>query len=388
MVKKRALFYLSGYDPRGVRYYHSLYKKESKKQTTLNGLTIEVSSRKRISPHIDSWKITAKNEDKTIETMYLFLGYDDIIRKRWKRSVFELIKDMWFYVVTYFFTGTLFRLIQASPAQAIPLIYPVLYLVVSLVFVVWLLLIGASFLSAFIPFVVALMVLVYPLYKLLEIFLDFGEKITVFWLLRIYLFSAHYAKNEIENIDERIELFVSHIVKQIDEASKNGVDEVLIVAHSVGSILLISILQKVLSTIDSQKKLPQISIVTLGQCIPLVSFLKSATTYKNQMKDIVSYNNFTWIDYSSKIDGASAPFLDYFKHANIKTKGKNSPYYLSTRFHLLYDKNHYKQLKKNRFVVHFLYLMSTDKQGEYDFFKITSGCTFLKNYIKDKKSLV
>ncbi len=80
-VKKRVVYYLSGFDPRGVRNYHQMYKEHSKKQSKVNNLSIEISSRHKIKNHIYQWEIEANHNSDNVHTTYNFLSWDDIIRK-------------------------------------------------------------------------------------------------------------------------------------------------------------------------------------------------------------------------------------------------------------------------------------------------------------------
>ncbi len=42
-LKSRDVFYVAGYDPRGHRYYYSLFKKNSLLQNKINNLNLKVS---------------------------------------------------------------------------------------------------------------------------------------------------------------------------------------------------------------------------------------------------------------------------------------------------------------------------------------------------------
>ena len=91
-IKNREVFYLSGYDPRGARYYHGLYKKESAKQAKVDDVKIVVSSGKRSSKH-----------QQSTQNNYHFLEWDDIIRKRWNSTLLSLFLDFFFYENLSFF---------------------------------------------------------------------------------------------------------------------------------------------------------------------------------------------------------------------------------------------------------------------------------------------
>ena len=76
-VKRRHVFYISGYDPRGPSHYHRLYREEAAKQASINGLVCEVGPRRSVSPVESMWDITSA----ATVTAYSFLRYDDLMRR-------------------------------------------------------------------------------------------------------------------------------------------------------------------------------------------------------------------------------------------------------------------------------------------------------------------
>ena len=90
-VKRRLVFYFSGFDPRGPSHYHTLYGEQSKLHASLNGLNLEVGKRRRSGKLANAWTITS-NGGETV-TDYEFLRWDDIIRARWPKNEWQLLKS-------------------------------------------------------------------------------------------------------------------------------------------------------------------------------------------------------------------------------------------------------------------------------------------------------
>ena len=377
-IKKREVFYLAGYDPRGARHYHNLYKKESILQSKVNGMDIKVSSRKRIEKHIQRWKIDSYTDNNLTQTNYNFLEWDDIIRKDWKKSFLSLFTDLIYALKIYIFSGLIFKYGKISPVQMIAAFYPVAYLLFTLFVSCMTWYISILYTEEYLPLIVAMIISLLPAYLIMKICMYIGNSLAVFLLLRIYVFSAQYVFEKSDDLEERMDEFAKHIRKVIDSAEENEIDEILIVSHSVGSILAIPILAKALT--QTNTSFSNVSIMTLGECIPLVSFIDEATTYKDSMHTLASQPNVCWLDYTTAIDGACFPLLDYYKHSGVHGVFKSKPQYLSPRFHTLFSKQRYGKLRKNRYLTHFVYLMSTEITGNYDFFKMTSGNKSLSNY--------
>ncbi len=379
---------MAGYDPRGARHYYNLYKKEAALQSKINGMTLDISRRKRTAPHIQSWKIEGHTDGEATQTNYHFLEWDDIIRSDWKKNFISLLLDLLYAVRIYIFSGLIFKYGKLSPTQMIAAFYPVVFVfaVLYLAYLAWYY--SFEFSSAFIPFAIALIIAFVAVYIVLSLSMIIGNRLAVFWLLRIYVFSAEYVFKDLVDLESRIDEFATHLSNTIEKAVDNGVDEVLVVSHSVGTIIAIPIMSKAVKKADVPfSKMPHLSMVTLGECIPVVSFIKQANAYREHMKSLTYEKKLCWLDFTSAIDGACFPLLDFYRHSGIEVNKSQKPHYLSPRFHTLFSKKTYAKLRKNRYLTHFLYLMSTEIEGNYDFFKMTAGPKPLSSYIKRRKKI-
>lgn len=375
-VKKRIVYYLSGFDPRGVRYYHALYKEHFQKQSAINGLSGIVSPRKKLHNHLYQWDIDANDHGRDVHTQYRFLSWDDIIRTEWSSGIISYYKDLIYCIVAYIFNGLVVSFAKASPKQMMAAFYPVVYLLgIAL---------GAWYAAQFLYDVIGGWIgAVSAIAGVLGVFVTFeriGNQIGVFWLLRIYAFSVRWGRGEIDTIEERIDRFADEIRRAVRD---EDADEVLLVSHSVGTILSVSVLARALERAEDWNRF---GMVTLGECIPLVSFQPDASGYRNELKNIANHPEIIWLDYTAPIDGACFPLHDFMKSAGIDSVESNLLLLLSPRFHTLFDKMNYKKLRRDWYTTHFLYLMSQDKAGDYDFFAMTAGAENIRTKFKQNES--
>ena len=388
-MRKRETFYLAGYDPRGARQYYNLYKKEAALQEKVNAMHMDITARKRSDAHMQSWQITSSSKiDENLfstHTTYHLLEWDDLVRKVWKKNMLSLFKDLLYVLQRYVFTGIIFKYAKRAPTQMIAAFYPVFYLFTALYLSYLLFSFFFSFLSLYLHVLLSLCFSFVSAYALMRFFLFLGNKMAVFWLLRIYLFALKYVYEEDSALEERLEAFAKNIRNTLLASGKNAVDEVLIVSHSVGTIIAIPIMAKVLQAGLSKEALSKVSIMTLGECIPIVSFLPNAYEYHEQMSSLASAKSLCWVDYTTPIDGACFPLMDYYQHSGLEIEEHKKPLYLSPRFHTLYTKEHYAALRKNRYLTHFIYLHATDYAGAYDFFKMTAGHQRLCSYMGENR---
>jgi hypothetical protein len=372
-VNKRVVFYLSGFDPRGVRHYHQMYKEQSKKQSKINNLSIDISPRLKIHNHIYQWNLESKYYDKNVHTTYNFLSWDDIIRKEWSYGIISYYKDLVFCIIAYIFNGLVFKFAKSSPKQMLAAFYPVVYLLISLYISlysgIYLFQNLGEVLGAVIGSVCSVMILL-----ILE---RIGNHIGVFWLLRIYAFSVRFGNREVDLMEDRIDYFSNEIANCVKNS--DDIDEILLISHSVGTILAVSVLSRAIQQIESLNW-KKFSMITLGECIPLVSFQPKAKKYREELNHIAT-NNLLWLDYTSPIDGACFPLHNFLKSSGIECDNYPNIYFRSPRFHKLFDKITYQKLRRNWYKTHFLYLMSTQYAGEYDFFTMTAGTNTIRNQI-------
>ncbi len=372
-VQKQETFYLSGYDPRGARHYHSLYRKEASKQPMPHGGTLRVSGRTRISNHVQKWDINLQDQKGERHTQYHFLEWDDLIRHAWRQSPMQLFMDMGYYIKRYILTGLFFKYLRIVPGQTLGFFYPSFYFIISLLLCTFIALFAFKHISLFINEPTALILSLLLAAGILRIIWYLGNRYAAFWLLRIFVFSARYVFNPSDVLQKRINVFADHILEHIHTARQRNVEEIIIVSHSVGTIITIPLLAILAKQLSKEKSvIPKLTIITLGECVPLVSGIPQAVAFRKQMKDVAQSKYFHWFDYTSAIDGACFPGLNFFEDSHIPTDRKRF-HFLSPRFHTLFSNARYKRLKKNKYLAHFLYLMATEKAEGYNFFTLTAG---------------
>lgn len=380
-IKKRHVFYLSGYDPRGASFYHRVFREESAKQSQLNGISMNIGGRKKWSSHSQGWKIEAVDGDIDVTTQYEFLCWDDIIRKNWVKSFYSIFLDFIYVSWVYITTGTLKRVAKASRTPAITGLYPALYIAVFGLLAALLLFLSIKLFSAF-----GLVWLGYVLgiaSAVLLIFLAklWGDKINVFWLLRIYAFTSRWAAGRQAEIDKRIDVFADRVVEVMTSDQQ---DEVVIIGHSVGSMLLVALAARIVDLIDQKQVNSPVNMLSLGECVPLLSLLPKATAIKQDLSRLSCARQVLWVDYTSPADGACFPLVDPVKVSLPSAKYCKGPILLSTRFYKLFSDDYYQSIRRNFYQMHFLYLMANHQIGQYDFFAMVAGKQSLSERIQQQ----
>ncbi|MFT6084264.1 MAG: hypothetical protein ACJA1M_001154 [Alphaproteobacteria bacterium] len=350
-IKTRKIFYLAGYDPRGVRFYYQNLKTALEKFCERDCVTITLSARKKQSPLETHCHL--HNQADNVATDYSFLHWDDLIKKTWIRSDYHLFAQGLKSYADIFCHFSWRKLFSMPRAPILTLLYPFLTLIL---FPLCMTLLASCFYNHY-----ATPLLYFIVFCLLWI--QYLPKLQSNWLLRFFIFNhqefMHYSKD----YDQRAQRFAQIITQSFGE----NYDEILLIAHSNGSIATIPI-------INHLPMMPKnFKIVTLGHCTPLITINKISQEYINMVQN-VQQKTFKWFDIGFPPDGAcyaKTNPLDTYRPDNqlIKVQFKS----ISPQFFNYYTPEIYQKLRKDKFQLHFSYLVTHDKKSPTEFIDILTS---------------
>lgn len=391
-VVRRHVFFVSGFDPKGASYYHSLYRSQAALQGALTGVDYGVGKRVRLATGNTQWAVlSAVPGAVPVTTTFEFVRWDDIVRAQWPRRAWDVVRGSargYAAAVAAARAGKLGRVYRAAPRTLIALIYPALY---------WLLALGAGLglglgaaalarhmpvlatMGMWSPRLIGLAVLV----GVMRLALRRERQLNTSWLLRIYSFASDWARGRVPRLNDRIDRLASDIVTRLEDAA---IDEVLVVGFSVGSILATSAVAR--AQLRMAKPLPgRLALMTLGHCVPLLALSPSATSFRTELARVggrasgwsgvgVTPWAIDWTDFSSPSDWGSFALVDPIVLClppAESTDMKTPPRMLSPRFHTLFTPQTYAVLRRDKRALHLQYLKAGELIGAYDFFALTAG---------------
>ena len=353
---KRKIFYLGGFDPRGSRYYYKLYKSELGKYSEISGVDVEVEGTPKATDYELSWNI--KNKTEKIEIDYTFLKWEDIIKDYWERNpikIFLQALKTYFYILFFARWGKIFTLpLNPIITLAYPILTPISLILLNFLIIFWVVFGNINWLG--------MAVLILSAMFLFHIIIS---KIKSLWLLRFYNFNFSVFNNEDIKLNQRLSIFADLISKDLKSGEYS---DVTFVSHSNGSILALPTMNKIAKNLNG--KIPSnFKLLTLGQCTPLALCYGKAEKFHNDLKEI-SEVSFNWEDISYPPDGACYPKTNPFELMELEHKVKFSS--ISPQFFKYYDSNKYKKILKNKFLLHFQYIICADKISDKNYFKIST----------------
>jgi hypothetical protein len=363
---KRKIFYLSGFDPRGARFYHQLYAEQAAIYSANSGHDVQVSKRTRLDAANYQWTIA--DSSAGAETELIFLGWDDVIRDRWIRNPLRLlVRSLQAY---YRFTRGMdwSQTLRFPRGSLIAFYYPGISAVILPVLFGLILWLAFSILLDF-PWDLAAAAATGLLVAAIII-----RKIEAFWLLRFIIFNDSLAYRE---PDAMLENRLDEMAQTIHAALTPENDEVLFVTHSNGSIMAVPIMVRLLA-MNGGRMPDDFALMTLGSCIPLIGCRRDSKRFHAQLETL-AHGHFLWLDLGSITDGACIALID--PCGSCATTARPNLHILSPRWFKYCDPATYDARRRNKYEVHFEYLRTFDRLSPLDYIGVTSGARRLSESI-------
>jgi hypothetical protein len=373
-VARRHVFFLSGFDPKGASYYHGLYAREAALQARITGSAYEVGPRVRAPNGNSLWPLRHEDRGCISETTFEYVRWDDIVRAQWpRRAVSVLAGSLRGYRAALASWSALRKVWQASPRTLVALAMPAAFWLVAILLGLGLGLGVAALLGPALPAPAAWLAGAATASALGWGVLKLETRLGTSWLLRIYQFAGAWCAGRVGGLDARLDALARDIRARLADPS---VDEVLLVGFSVGSMLAASAASRLHAMARSEgNDLSRLSLVTLGNCIPLLGLMKGAHGFRAELARLGEAPRLHWVDFSSPTDWGSFALVDPLALC-LGPGGDNRPHapqMASPRFHMMFEPAQYAQIVKNKRRIHMQYLMAGERPTLYDYFAITAG---------------
>ncbi|PVH30079.1 hypothetical protein [Pararhodobacter oceanensis] len=375
-VRKRRVFYIPGFDPFPPRRYRELYRKEGAAQAEISGYALSLSPQ---PPGAESygWHVQSQIDGHESEAHITVLVWADIVQASMQRGVLGaywlMLRSLWIFGST----GALWAMIRLRPGPMLAGAWPVSILTGQLLvalLLAWLIGWGVAALwplagGTALGWAVGAAVV----YAILRLFQRFDAKLYAYYLLYDFSHTAAYYGDYGAPLTARLSIFAA----QIREALNEGADEVLVVGHSSGAALAVSVVAEVLAQ-DLPEGAPPLALLTLGEAIPMQSFLPRATRLRGDLRALSDSDVITWVDVTAKGDGCCFNLCDPVAVSGVASAQQRWPLVLSAAFSLSLQPETWARLRRRFFKLHFQYLAAFDAPRDYDYFQITAGPKTLK----------
>lgn len=389
-VTRRRVFYIPGYDPIHPRRYRELYRKEGAAQAAISGYEIALSPKAK--PGGYGWQVEGRFGGTTTFADVEVLIWSDIVRDSMSNSIpatyRQLVQTAWVYITT----GALWRLMRLRKGPVIAALYPVMFLLVQLGlamlagwFIYRLIDLGSGWAgvgqgTGTILSLLGAMAGIGLGWVLLLWFRARDGRFFAYYLMHDYAFSARWNGANPPALEARMADFADSIAA----ALTGPVDEVLVVGHSSGAHLAVSVLADLIRDGRLAQDGPQLGFLSLGQVVPMMSFLPQAQKLRGDLQFLSETEALTWVDVTAPGDGCAFALCDPVAVSGVARAGKRWPLILSAAFSQTLSPARWKALRWRFFRLHFQYLCAFDRPGDYDYFAITAGPVTLGERYHDR----
>jgi hypothetical protein len=371
VIRKRQVYYVSGFDARGARFYHPLYREQAALQERINGSTLSVSDTYPTGEHAVTWDIHADHGGQRTDTRYTFLGWEDVVRAHWPASKAYVARHVFSFYAKYFLCGGVARSWRCSRRFAAAMLAPLAYGVLA-VLVACMVGFGVMAMTRNVQAVPT----PWPWFAALVATCSVGsgalwwaERSRLLWLSRAWIFIHHWGQDEDAALSARWQAFARHVASD-EEAAK--ADEILLIGHSAGTMAAVLVLSELLALPNGQALLPKLRLITLGHVVPMLAFFPQAHAFRAHVNAVAS-SAVPWLDFTAPSDPLCMALTDPLVGSAVVGAPMERVVVRSARFDRMFDATKHQRMRKDAFGIHFQYLMATDLPVPNDYFSITAG---------------
>ena len=375
-VFRRRVLYIPGYDPFPPRRYRELYRKEGAAQALISGYALTVEGQG--GPDY-GWRVRS-DMGRPAETRIEVLVWSDLVRRSMGRGILGtyglLARTAWVYLAS----GALGRLLRLRKGPMIAALYPAVLLLLQLVVA----LLAGALVLRLVPWAgMGWLAAAGMVWAVLEGFRRLDRRLFVYYLMHDYAFTAVARGAWPVALEERLAQFRA----RLRAALATEVDEVLVVGHSSGVHLAVSMLADLIR--EGVPKGPALGFLSLGQVVPMVSFLPGAARLRGDLRYLSTRDELTWVDVTAPGDGCTFALCDPVAVSGVAPEGQKWPLVLSAAFSRTLSAERWRALRWRFFRLHFQYICAFDNlsggPGDYDYFRITAGPVTLAERFRNRK---
>jgi pimeloyl-ACP methyl ester carboxylesterase len=375
-VHRRLVIHVQGYDARSLAENFDRFQREYARACELYGLSGEVRAAVEARDGMSGmWDVATRGEGWQVETRYRLLRWDDLVRNDLARAPWWKIVQMYRTTGIALLNGSFGRMLRMNWRFALIAFAPILLITV------WLLL--GSFVGILCMNLVAALGAPLLVAKIVGGVTGVGGFASVLWLSEP-ITGLLQRCDEAASIDEfvngkrkdwseRLDAFAGDVADAVHESQA---DEVVIVGHGFGAALAINGLGRALArdgTLGHSG--PRVALLTLGACLPVVSFNPEAKGFRNRLRQLATATGIGWIDVQSRDDILSfCPFDPIAGNDIVLGAERRNPQVLTVRFRDLWatGSSGLRRLRVSK--LHDQLLLANERAGAaYDYTLICCG---------------
>ena len=193
------------------------------------------------------------------------------------------------------------------------------------------------------------------------------------------IFSRQLLHGQQPEMEQRIDDFAGKILERVRKAD---VDEILVVAHSLGAAMALAAVARSLKQ-DPQfsRHRPPLCILTVGATIPKFALHPKGASFRQATRAVAGETSIRWVEYQARDDVIS---FYRFDPVTLKRVGREEldgrPNIRRVQIHSMMDPASFRRYRFNFMRLHYQFLMGNAQRAPYDYCMITCGSPGVRSH--------
>jgi hypothetical protein len=361
LVTKRLVFHIGGYDP--ITPPEGAYRRFLRE---LNRFERTWSVKASVgAPDVSTdemkWTVITTGPNWRVESNYHLVRWDDVIQAQSRQPLWRRLPLGILAFLDFVIAGALRRYFRANWQYAVFFLYPftLFFILVGIGITAGMLLGRADALIGLLTGVVTFAVLLAGPWRWLHLAPLFDD----------WIFSRIYIRSGSAILTHRLDRIAEQV---IEAARRSSVDEIILVGHSLGAVLAVDLIDKVLAL---QPALgvggPRVAFLTIGSSILKIGLHRGARNFRAAVERVASAPGIFWADYQARVDIMNFYDTDPIVEMALTTNAR--PAVRLVEIGRMLEHAMYRQLRLRFFRLHCQFISGNDRRAEYDYFMLVCG---------------
>jgi hypothetical protein len=388
VIRRRHVFYVEGYDPRGAEGYHRLFTRELARFTKTWGIEAELSELVVDSDDIAHWTVATKAPNWQTFTRYEFVRFEHVVTAAARRPIVRQIARTLHWMFDDVASGAVWRTVRAAWRFALHL------MVLQAPLLAWLALmivagcaagIAVSRTTGSVPIGLLIAGVVWAaLFALLR---PLADRSVLLQVANGWPIMRDFARGRASGYDRPVEAFAQRLVAA---ARADEVDEILIIGHSAGGLTAPIVTTRALDLDpDLGGHGSRVTLVTVGSLLPAFALHPAAERMRAAVRRLAIEPNLRWVDCQARKDIMNFWDFDPVAGVGVVVSGaRTNPIVWPVRLRDMLTDAAYDRVRGSQFRMHYQYVMANDRRAPYDYFMLVCGPVPATEWAADPDAVV
>jgi pimeloyl-ACP methyl ester carboxylesterase len=195
-----------------------------------------------------------------------------------------------------------------------------------------------------------------------------GRRAHLSLLLDDWIFSRDYIRRGNRVLQERLD----RIARTIATEMERGRAEIVVVGHSLGAVLAIDLLDRVLARNPGiGRGASRLALLSVGSSILKIGLHRRALRFRAALERVGLAGGVFWAEYQALTD-----VMNFYKSDPIATLGLkpcSKPLVRVVRISQMLELDTYRRVRRNFYRVHCQFVSGNDRRAAYDYFMLLCG---------------